>query len=91
MSKEKLWELYLRKNPALNSDRITFTAAGLKKFFLTTYEEAYKQGYNQEPDTDTQPYEEYDDFVSSPNMKGAGLDELLGIFGMKRWLRDQAW
>jgi hypothetical protein len=84
MSKEKLWELYLRKNPALNSDRITFTATGLKKFFLTTYDEAYKQGYNQEPDTDTQPYEEYDDFVRSPNMNGAGLDELLGIFGMKR-------
>jgi hypothetical protein len=84
MSKEKLWELYLRKNPALNSSKVTFTQAGLKKFFLTTYDEAYKQGFNQEPGTDADPYDEYNDFVSSPNMSGAGLDELLGIFGMKR-------
>jgi hypothetical protein len=84
MSKEKLWELYLRKNPALQSEKTTFTMAGVKKFFLTTYDEAYKQGFNQEPDSDAQPYEEYDDFMSSPNMNGAGLDELLGLFGMKR-------
>jgi hypothetical protein len=84
MSKEKLWELYLRKNPALNGNKMTFTQAGLKKFFLTTYDAAYKQGYNQEPDSDAQAYEEYDDFVSSPNMRGAGLEELLNIFGMKR-------
>jgi hypothetical protein len=63
---------------------MTFTQAGLKKFFLTTYDAAYKQGYNQEPDSDAQAYEEYDDFVSSPNMRGAGLDDLLNIFGMKR-------
>jgi len=84
MSKEKLWELYLRKNPALNGNKVTFTPAGLKKFFLTTYDEAYKQGFNQEPSSDTPPYEEYDDFVNSPNMGGAGIDELLNIFGMKR-------
>jgi hypothetical protein len=84
MSKEKLWELYLRKNPALNANKMTFTSAGLKKFFLTTYDAAYKQGYNQEPDSDSKAYEEYDDFVSSPNMRGAGIEELLGIFGMKR-------
>ncbi len=84
MSKEKLWELYLRKNPALNSGKVTFTSAGLKKFFLTTYDEAYKQGFNQEPDSDTQAYDEYNDFVSSPNMNGVAFEELLGIFGMKR-------
>ena len=84
MSKEKLWELYLRKNPALNGNKITFTQAGLKKFFLTTYDEAYKQGFNQEPDSDAQAYEEYDDFVASPNMGKAGFDDLLNIFGMKR-------
>jgi hypothetical protein len=84
MSKEKLWELYLRKNPALNSGKVTFTSAGLKKFFLTTYDEAYKQGFNQEPDSDAQTYDEYNDFVSSPNMNAVGLEELLGIFGMKR-------
>jgi hypothetical protein len=84
MSKEKLWELYIRKNPALNGNKMTFTQAGLKKFFLTTYDAAYKQGLNQEPDRDTQPYEEYDDFVASPNMGKAGFDDLLNIFGMKR-------
>jgi hypothetical protein len=80
MSKEKLWELYLRKNPALNGNKMTFTQAGLKKFFLTTYDEAYKQGFNQEPDTDA--YEEENEFISPSS--SARFQDLLNIFGMSR-------
>lgn len=79
MSKEKLWELYLSKNPALLKDEIRFTQAGLAKFFQTTYDVAYRQGFRQDPDTDE--YEE-DDTPQFANT--ASVEELLSMFGMRR-------
>ena len=78
MSKEKLLQLYLSKNPALSKETITFTQAGFLKFFNTTYDTAYKQGFNQEPDTDE--YEE--EFISTSS--SATFQDLLNIFGMSR-------
>jgi hypothetical protein len=80
MSKEKLLQLYLSKNPALSKDTITFTQTGFLKFFNTTYDTAYKQGFNQEPDTDE--YEEEDEFISPSS--SARFQDLLNIFGMSR-------
>lgn len=78
MSKEKLLQLYLSKNPALSKETITFTQAGFLKFFNTTYDTAYKQGFLQEPDTDQ--YEE--EFISPSST--ATFQDLLNIFGMSR-------
>jgi hypothetical protein len=80
MSKEKLFALYLAKNPGFSSETITFTQEGLKKFFNTTYDAAYKQGFNQQPDTDE--YEEEDEFISPSS--SARFQDLLNIFGMSR-------
>lgn len=79
MSKEKLLRLYLEKNPSLLKERITFTQAGFIKFFNTTYDTAYKQGFSQEPSTD-----EYEDeeFISPSST--ARFQDLLNIFGMSR-------
>lgn len=79
MSKEKLWELYLSKNPALLKDEIRFTQAGLAKFFQTTYDVAYRQGFRQDPDTDEYEEDEYPTQDSS-----AAFQDLLNIFGMRR-------
>lgn len=80
MSKEKLLQLYLFKNPALSKDTITFTQAGFIKFFNTTYDTAYRQGFRQEPDTDE--YEEEEEFI--PHRSTASFEELLRVFGMSR-------
>jgi hypothetical protein len=80
MSKEKLFALYLAKNPGFNSETITFTQEGLKKFFNTTYDTAYKQGFNQQPDTD----EHEEEFSPAYTANTANVDELLGLFGMRR-------
>jgi len=81
MSKEKLFALYLAKNPGFNSETITFTRSGLRKFFNTTYDAAYKQGFNQQPDTDE--YEE-EEFSLAYTANTASVEGLLGLFGMRR-------
>ncbi len=81
MSKEKLFALYLAKNPSFSGETITFTRSGFKKFFKTTYDTAYKQGFNQQPDTDE--YEE-EEFLPSYTANTASVEELLGMFGMRR-------
>jgi len=81
MSKEKLFKLYLTKNKALSEDKITFTKNGIKKFFETTYDVAYKQGFRQMPESD----EDLDEDVSyTPYQKNSskGLDDLMKIFKM---------
>lgn len=79
MSKEKLLQLYLSKNPSFHNERIVFTQAGFIKFFNTTYDAAYKQGFNQEPDTD-----EYEEEEFIPTGSTASFEELLRVFGMSR-------
>jgi hypothetical protein len=82
MCKDKLFSYYLSKNPALREQlengKVTLTTSGFRKFFNTTYDEAYKQGFNQEPDV----YEEEDDCVPPPS-GSASLNDLLNIFGMR--------
>lgn len=52
MSKEKLFEYYLLKNPSLVNQmaggRVVMSANGFKKFFETTYDVAYKEGVYHE-------------------------------------------
>ena len=79
MSKEKLLQLYISKNPALSRETITFTQAGFLKFFNTTYDTAYRQGFRQEPDTD-----EYEEEEFIPTGSTANFEDLLRVFGMSR-------
>lgn len=44
MTKDELWKIYTDKNPKFLTDGATFTAAGLKKFFDTTFDQAHDQG-----------------------------------------------
>ena len=81
MSKEELFKLYLTKNKALSEDKITITKSGIKKFFDTTYEVDYKQGFRQMPESD----EDLDEDVGyTPYHKNSskGLDDLMKIFKM---------
>lgn len=85
MSKEKLFEYYLLKNPSLVNQlvdgKVVMSAKGFKKFFETTYDVAYKEGicdcaYNDEP------------YPVKPAPRRAGseddtLKDLLNIFGMR--------
>lgn len=81
MSKDKLFKYYLSKNPALleqlENGKVTLTASGFRKFFNTTYDEGYKQGFNQEPidDEECEPV--------SPVRETSSLQDLMNIFGMK--------
>jgi hypothetical protein len=81
MSKEKLFEYYLSKNPALIDQivdgRVVMSAKGFKKFFETTYDVAYRRGFNQEPDSDKFEPEPvvYDDT--------GNLKHILNLFGMR--------
>jgi hypothetical protein len=85
MSKEKLFEYYLLKNPSLVNQlvdgKVVMSAKGFKKFFETTYDVAYKEAicdcaYNDEP------------YPVNPAPRRAGseddtLKDLLNIFGMR--------
>ena len=81
MSKEKLFEYYLLKNPALLDQivdgRVVMSSRGFKKFFETTYDVAYKQGFNQESDSDR--------FEPEPvsNSDSKNLKDILNLFGMR--------
>jgi hypothetical protein len=85
MRKDKLFAYYLQKNPALftqlESGKVTLTASGFRKFFNTTYDAAYKQGFDQLPATEEEEREEYEQSRSYGN--SAAFNDLLNIFGMK--------
>lgn len=80
MSKEKLFEYYLSKNPALIDQiidgRVVMSAKGFKKFFETTYDVAYKQGICGEA------YEQELPARTSSRQESQGLKDLLNLFGM---------
>lgn len=45
MTKSELWKIYTDKNPAFAGDgQVTMSAAGLRKLFDQTWEQAYEQG-----------------------------------------------
>lgn len=85
MSKEKLFEYYLLKNPSLVNQladgRVAMSANGFKKFFETTYDVAYKEGicdtaYRDEPPIRRNPF-------TSSSQDSQGLKDLLNFFGMR--------
>jgi hypothetical protein len=80
MSKEKLFEYYLLKNPSLVNQlvdgKVVMSAKGFKKFFETTYDVAYKEGicdlaFKEEPPVSRKTSED-----------SQGLKDLLNLFGM---------
>jgi hypothetical protein len=85
MRKDKLFAYYLQKNPALftqlESGKVTLTASGFRKFFNTTYDAAYKQGFSQLPATDEEEREEYEHPRAYGN--STAFNDLMNIFGMK--------
>jgi len=85
MRKDKLFAYYLQKNPALftqlESGKVTLTASGFRKFFNTTYDAAYKQGFNQLPDTEDEELDDYEERRTYGN--SASINDLLNLFGMK--------
>lgn len=44
MTREELWQIYVRKNPALLSESCTFSASGIRKFFDVTFNTALEKG-----------------------------------------------
>lgn len=45
MTKPELWKIYTDNNPTFAGDgQVTMTAAGLRKLFDQTWEQAYEQG-----------------------------------------------
>jgi len=85
MRKDKLFAYYLQKNPSLftqlENGKVTLTASGFRKFFNTTYDAAYKQGFNQLPDTEDEELDDYDERRTYGN--SASINDLLNLFGMK--------
>jgi hypothetical protein len=84
MSKEKLFEYYLLKNPSLVNQlvdgKVVMSAKGFKKFFETTYDVAYKEGvcdlaFNDEP-------EPARNTSRSSSEDSKSLKDLLNLFGM---------
>lgn len=84
MSKEKLFEYYLLKNPSLVNQlvdgKVVMSAKGFKKFFETTYDVAYKEGicdlaFKEEPPARHNP-------SRSSSEDSQGLKDLLNLFGM---------
>jgi hypothetical protein len=85
MRKDKLFAYYLQKNPSLftqlENGKVTLTASGFRKFFNTTYDAAYKQGFNQLPDTEDEELDDYEERRTYGN--SASINDLLNLFGMK--------
>jgi hypothetical protein len=80
MSKEKLFEYYLIKNPSLVNQlvdgKVVMSANGFKKFFDTTYDVAYKEGIHDESYTNELPPNR------TTTQDSQGLKDILNIFGM---------
>jgi hypothetical protein len=72
MTKEKLWKIYVRKNPSFDgAGSVTLSAKGLRKMFDTTWDIAYFDG-EEEIDRDI-----------NYNPSSASVNDLMKMFGMK--------
>ena len=84
MSKEKLFEYYLLKNPSLVNQlvdgKVVMSAKGFKKFFETTYDVAYKEGICDLAFKEEHPARHNQSRKTSENSQG--LKDLLNLFGM---------
>lgn len=49
MDKEKLWEIYLKKNPHWGKDSVHLTANGLRKFVEQVWRYGYQHGIQNTP------------------------------------------
>jgi hypothetical protein len=49
MTKDELWTAFVKKNPALLAANVTFSAAGVRKFFDRTFEVALEEGEHDFP------------------------------------------
>ena len=80
MSKEKLFEYYLLKNPSLVNQlvdgKVVMSAKGFKKFFETTYDVAYKEGI-----CDTAYRNEFP-VSNKTSQDSQSLKDILNLFGM---------
>jgi len=48
MSQDELWEAYATRNPSFDGDdKVTMSAAGLRKLFAQTWSIAYDSGYRK--------------------------------------------
>lgn len=70
MTREELWQIYVRKNPALLAANVTFSAAGIKKFFDVTFKTALEKG-------------EFDEEQEHPNGASEMPDFMRSIFNKK--------
>lgn len=70
MTKEELWKLYTKRNPAFNGDgNVTMTAKGLRKLFDTTWDTAF--------------YDGEEEAAQPPITPSGSLSDLLNIFKMR--------
>lgn len=72
MTKEKLWQIYVERNPSFGGNgSVTLSAKGLRKMFDTTWDIAYFDG-EEEIDRDI-----------NYNPSTGSVSDLMKIFGMK--------
>ena len=60
MTRDELWQIYVRKNPALLAANVSFSAAGIRHFFNRTFEIALEDG---EPGAPTRNGADIPDFL----------------------------
>lgn len=73
MTKNELWNIYVKRNPSFNgNENITMSAKGLKKLFDTTWDTAFYKGE-----------EEDENIEQNFQQQSASVDMLRSIFGMK--------
>lgn len=73
MTKNELWNIYVKRNPSFNGNgNITMSANGLKKLFDTTWDTAFYKGE-----------EEDENIEQNFQQQSSSVDMLRSIFGMK--------
>lgn len=73
MTKNELWNIYVKRNPSFNgNENITMSAKGLKKLFDTTWDTAFYKGEEEDENTE-----------QNFQQQSASVDMLKSIFGMK--------
>ena len=73
MTKNELWNIYVKRNPSFNGKgNVTMSANGLKKLFDTTWDTAFYKGE-----------EEDENIEHNFQQQSSSVDMLRSIFGMK--------
>lgn len=53
MSKEELWEIFVKKNPQFLTHGANFSPAGVRKFFEQTFDQGYIEGRDRNTRTES--------------------------------------